>query len=164
MAQQTGSHPQPHAGSSLQATGRPVVYSTQGVISSGQYLKSMAGMRMLLDGGNAFDAFITAVFLQNVVDYHQVSLFGAMGGLIYEAATGEYYAWESYSERPLAGRCGEGDPSQVAIGGKVLGLKALADRGGTRPWASYLEPAIAAAEEGVIVTSIIATTIRNCYI
>ena len=35
-------------------TGRPVVYGTQGVISSGHYLTSMAGMRMLLNGGNAF--------------------------------------------------------------------------------------------------------------
>ena len=29
----------------------------------------------------------------------------------------------------------------------------LAERFGSRPWASYLEPAIAAAEEGAIVTS-----------
>ena len=39
-----------------QTTGRPVIYGTQGVISSGHYLTSMAGMRMLLSGGNAFDA------------------------------------------------------------------------------------------------------------
>ena len=98
--------------------------------------------------GNAIDAFVTAVFLQNVVDYHQVSLFGAMGGLYYDAATGNYHVFESYSERPLAGRCGEGDPSQVAIGGKVAGLGALADRYGTKEWSEYLEPAITAAEEG----------------
>ena len=40
----------------LPDTGRPVVRSTKGVISSGHYLTSMAGMRMLLNGGNAFDA------------------------------------------------------------------------------------------------------------
>ena len=45
----------------LPATGRPVVYSTHGVISSGHYLTSMAGMRMLLSGGNAFDAAVAAV-------------------------------------------------------------------------------------------------------
>ena len=32
----------------LPDTGRPVVRSTKGVISSGHYLTSMAGMRMLL--------------------------------------------------------------------------------------------------------------------
>ena len=92
-------------------------------------------LEVLRNGGNAIDAFVTAVFLQNVVDYHQVSLFGAMGGLYYDAASGSYTVFESYSERPLAGRCGEGDPSQVAIGGKVAGLGALADRFGTKEWA-----------------------------
>ena len=37
----------------LPDTGRPVVRSTKGVISSGHYLTSMAGMRILLNGGNA---------------------------------------------------------------------------------------------------------------
>ncbi|MCI0399371.1 MAG: gamma-glutamyltransferase family protein [Chloroflexi bacterium] len=37
---------------------------------------------MLREGGNAIDAYVTAVFLQNVVDFHQVSLFGAMAGLL----------------------------------------------------------------------------------
>ena len=45
-----------------QTIGRPVVYGTQGVISSGHYLTSMAGMRMLLTGGNAFDALVAAGF------------------------------------------------------------------------------------------------------
>ncbi|MXW70948.1 MAG: hypothetical protein F4Z74_05795 [Acidobacteria bacterium] len=110
-------------------------------------------LEVLRNGGNAIDAFVTIVLLQNVVDYHQVSLFGAMGGLYYEASSGNYYVFESYSERPLAGRCGEGDPSQVAIGGKVAGLGALADRFGTMEWEKYLEPAIKAADEGVLVTS-----------
>ena len=46
----------------LPPTGRPVVHSTLGVISSGHYLTSMAGMRMLLNGGNAFDAAVAAGF------------------------------------------------------------------------------------------------------
>ena len=49
-------------------TGRPVVYATQGVISSGHYLTSMAGMRMLLTGGNAFDAVAAAAFAAAVVE------------------------------------------------------------------------------------------------
>ena len=44
-------------------------------------------------------------------------------------------------------------PRKVAIGGVVRGLEALARRFGTRPWASYFEPAIRSAEEGVVVTS-----------
>ena len=134
-------------GPKQEAVGDSVMVSTQLPIVT------EAALEVLRNGGNAVDAFVTAVFLQNVVDYHQVSLFGAMGGLYYEAATGQYHVFEAYSERPLAGRCGEGDPSQVAIGGKVAGLGALADRWGTRDWADYVAPAIAAAEEGVLVTS-----------
>ena len=134
-------------GPKQEAVGDKVMVSTQLPIVT------ETALQVLREGGNAIDAFVTAVFLQNVVDYHQVSLFGAMGGLYYEAATGKYYVFESYSERPLAGRCGEGDPSKVAIGGKVAGLNALAERFGTRKWAEYIDPAIAAAEEGVLVTS-----------
>ena len=51
-----------------QTIGRPVVYGTQGVISSGHYLTSMAGMRMLLTGGNAFDAVVAAGFAAAVTE------------------------------------------------------------------------------------------------
>ena len=44
------------------ATGRPVVHGTHGLVVSGHYLTSMAGMRMLLSGGNAFDAAVAAGF------------------------------------------------------------------------------------------------------
>ncbi|MDE2711603.1 MAG: gamma-glutamyltransferase, partial [Acidobacteriota bacterium] len=134
-------------GPKQEAVGDSVMVSTQLPIVT------ETALEVLRNGGNAIDAFVTIVLLQNVVDYHQVSLFGAMGGLYYEASSGNYYVFESYSERPLAGRCGEGDPSQVAIGGKVAGLGALADRFGTMEWEKYLEPAIKAADEGVLVTS-----------
>ena len=49
-------------------TGRPPIYATEGVISSGHYLTSMAGMRMLLNGGNAFDAVVAAGFAAAVVE------------------------------------------------------------------------------------------------
>ena len=48
--------------------GRPVIYATEGVVSSGHYLTSMAGMRMLLSGGNAFDALVAAGFAAAVVE------------------------------------------------------------------------------------------------
>src|SRR2546422_8017535 len=47
---------------------RPVVSGTQGVVSAGHPLVSMAGMRMLLSGGNAFDAVVAAGFAAAVVE------------------------------------------------------------------------------------------------
>jgi gamma-glutamyltranspeptidase/glutathione hydrolase len=134
-------------GPKAEAIGEKVMVTTQlPIVTEG-------ALRVLREGGNAADAAITAVFLQQVNDYHQVSLFGAMSGLYYEAASGTYYAFNAFSDRPDGGRSSHGDPEKVAIGGTVRGLEALARRFGTRPWPSYLEPAIACAEEGVLVTS-----------
>lgn len=49
-------------------TTRPVVSGLGGVISSGHPLVSMAGMRMLLSGGNAFDAAAAAGFAAAVIE------------------------------------------------------------------------------------------------
>ncbi len=72
------------------STGRPVVYATQGVISSGHYLTSMAGMRMLLSGGNAFDSVVAAGFAAAVVEpIASYSLASEGVFMTYHAASGE---------------------------------------------------------------------------
>ena len=130
------------------ATGEQVMVATQlPVVTQG-------ALKVLEEGGNAVDAMITAIFLQHVNDYMQVSHWGSMSGIYYEAATGEYHVISAVSQVPQGSRCEMGtDPSQVAIGGVIRGLGELAERFGTRDWASYLEPAIQSAEEGVFVTS-----------
>jgi len=129
------------------ASGREVMVSTQ------LQQVTEAALQVLRDGGNAADAAITATLLEGVLEPHQNHLFGSMTGIYFEAATGRYHAFNAYVERPLEGRCGAGDAGKVAIGGKMRGLKELAERFGSKPWASYVEPAIAAAEDGVEMTS-----------
>lgn len=134
-------------GPKTEATGSQVMVSTQlPIVTEG-------ALDVLRSGGNAVDAMITAVFLQHVNDFHQVSHFGTMSAIYYEAATGRYHVISAVSRRPRADRSDQGDPNKVAIGGVVRGLEALAKRFGTRPWSSYLEPAIRSAEDGVLVTS-----------
>jgi gamma-glutamyltranspeptidase / glutathione hydrolase len=130
-----------------EAVGESVMVSTQLPIVTETALEVMR------NGGNAVDAMITATFLQHVVDYHQVSHFGTMSGIYFEAATGRYHVISGVGVRPQAGRCGTGDPSAVSIGGVVRAMDALAERWGTLAWADYLAPAIAAAEQGVEVSS-----------
>jgi gamma-glutamyltranspeptidase/glutathione hydrolase len=50
------------------ATTRPIISGLGGVVSSGHPLVSMAGMRMLLLGGNAFDAAAAAGFAASVIE------------------------------------------------------------------------------------------------
>ena len=82
-------------------TGRPVVYATQGVISSGHYLTSMAGMRMLLGVGNAFDALVAAGFAAAVVEPIASYSLAAEGVvMLYHAESGDPHQ-QSGGHEPL---------------------------------------------------------------
>lgn len=144
-------------GPKAEAVGDKVMVSTQ------SFVATEAALKVLREGGNAVDAAITSVFLQHVTEYNQVIHFGCLTGLYYEAATGKYYAFNAVGERPLASRSNHGDPMKVSIGGTIRGLEDLWKRFGTRSWASYLEPAIAAAEEGVLVTSFMYAQIYHLF-
>lgn len=132
---------------------KPVAEGASVMVSTQLPIVTETALAVLEAGGNAVDAMITATFLQHVVDYHQVSHFGTMSGIFYEAKTGEYHVISGVGTRPLASRCGEGDPSKVSIGGVVRAMGALADRWGTMDWSEYLQPAIQAASDGVEMSS-----------
>ncbi len=130
-----------------EAVGDEFMVSTQLASST------LAAMDVLKNGGNAVDAALTALFVQQVHDYHMVFLFGSLSAIYYDAASGKYYSLNAVSGRPDADRGERGDASKVAIGGTVRGAAMLSERFGSRPWASLIEPAVGAAEEGAIVTS-----------
>src|SRR3989442_13933199 len=74
------------------ATTRPVVSGTQAVVAAGHPLVAMAGMRMLLAGGNAFDAVVAAGFAaaggEPPASY---TLCGECGALVHDARRNEGY-------------------------------------------------------------------------
>ena len=144
-------------------TGRPVVYSTEGVISSGHYLTSMAGARMLLGGGNAFDAVAAACFAAAVIEPIASYSLAAEGVfMLYDAesdetlslsgqgvaprkATVEFYRSQGLDAIPT------GPQAHLAftVPGIVDALIAMLDRYGTKTVGEVLEPSMRYAEQGI---------------
>ena len=83
------------------ATTRPVVSGMQGVIASGHPLVSMAGMRLLLAGGNAFDAATAAGFAAAVIEpTASYTLCGECVAMIHDARDGRTVALSGQGTAP----------------------------------------------------------------
>ncbi len=136
-------------------THRPSVPGVHGLVSAGHPLASMAGMRVLLKGGNAVDASIAVLATLNVVR-PQMSGAGGNGFFtIYEKASGKVYSLNATGAAPRAL-----DASQLTEDDLYKGIKAgvvpglfggwvtVLDRFGTMSLAELLEPAIDYAENG----------------
>jgi gamma-glutamyltranspeptidase / glutathione hydrolase len=68
-------------------TSRPELTGTFGAVSSTHWLASAAGMAVLEQGGNAFDAAVAAGFVLQVVEPHSCGLGGDVSIVLYSART-----------------------------------------------------------------------------
>jgi gamma-glutamyltranspeptidase/glutathione hydrolase len=146
------------------ATTRPVVSGTQGVVAAGHPLVAMAGMRMLLDGGNAFDAAAAAGFAAAVVEpTASYTLMGECVALVHEARGGRTEALSGQGTAPalatigsFAGRgldrvpTGPGPDAHLSftVPGAVDAYLTLLETRGTRTLPDALAPAIGYARRG----------------
>ena len=149
----------------LPPTGRPVVYATNGIISSGHYLTSMAGMRMLMSGGNAFDALVSATFAASVVEpiasyslgaeatfmvYHEqsgdfLSLSGQ--GTASGKASPEFFLSQGHDSIPTGP--GEYAPLSFTVPGVAAACLSLLERYGTKTVQEVLSTSIEYCERGI---------------
>ena len=151
---------------SLPPTGRPVIRSTEGVISSGHYLTSMAGIRMLLHGGNAFDALVAAGFAAAVVEPIASYSLAAEGVfMLYHSGKGELLSLSGQGTAPAKATAafyqsqgleriptGPGHPQShlsFTLPGVVDAFLSLLERYGSKPIGEVLAPAIAYAADGI---------------
>jgi len=146
------------------ATTRPMVQGTRGMVTSGHSLTTMAGVRMLLSGGNAFDAAVAAGFAAAVLEPTASYTLAAEGvGMLYHVATGEILALSGQGVAPRAQTVayfrdlgldriptGPGDRAHLSftVPGVVDAYLLLLSKYGTKPVREVLEPAIDYAEHG----------------
>src|SRR6185436_1213641 len=146
------------------ATTRPVVSGTQGVVATGHPLVSMAGMRMLVAGGNAFDAAVAAGFAAAVIEpTASYTLCGECVALVYDARSGQTQALSGQGTAPALATVaafrqrkldriptGPGADAHLSftVPGAVDAYLTLLETHGTRTVSEVLAPAVQYAEHG----------------
>jgi gamma-glutamyltranspeptidase/glutathione hydrolase len=136
---------------------RPAVMGRRGVVASAHPLASMAGIEMLLAGGNAVDAAVAVASTLNVVEPF---MSGAGGiGLMLISRGAERHVLDFIGGAPKsadARQCTDdelvGGPKACATPGNLGGWLAALERFGTMDRARVLAPAIGHAERGVPLT------------
>lgn len=140
-------------------TTRPVVRGRNYAVTSGHYLATAAGFRMLEMGGNAIDAAAATCFALNLLEPQSNGIGGEVPTLVYVAAEQRVYALSGQGWSPQAftiAWCREhdidlipGDGYLPACTPAVVGTWALAvARWGKLSFSQILAPTIALAEHG----------------
>jgi gamma-glutamyltranspeptidase / glutathione hydrolase len=151
---------------------RSTVYAPNVAVATSQPLATSAALRVLAEGGNAYDAAVVAATVLNVVEPHMTGIGGDVFTLSWNAREGELEGMRSIgragslaSRDTLIARGRERMPGSgaesVTVPGSLAGWAALLERHGTLTLAEALAPAIRLAEEGFPVTPIIAEDWAN---
>jgi gamma-glutamyltranspeptidase / glutathione hydrolase len=141
---------------------RPAV-GTNGMVSSAHPLATRAGLEILADGGNAFDAAVAVAAALNVVEPEMSGIGGYGAIVLYDAEEGETRFLHASSRvpatldpavfRPPTPNYLENRRNAKAVStpGNVNAWEALSEEYGELEWRSLFGPAIELAEGGFVV-------------
>ncbi len=152
--------------------GRSTVYAPNGMVATSQPLASEAALRILRQGGNAFDAAVAASAVLSLVEPHMTNVGGDLFALAWSEAEGrmigldasgragslmtpENIMADGFDDIPYRGA------GSVTVPGAVAGWEALVEEYGKLSMAEVLAPAIELAENGFPVSPIIASQWGN---
>ncbi|HEU0126766.1 MAG TPA: gamma-glutamyltransferase, partial [Flavobacterium sp.] len=138
---------------------------TKAMVVSAREEASKIGSDIMKKGGNAFDAMV-GTELALAVAFPFAGNIGGGGFMVYRKANGEVGSLDYREKAPLAATKdmfldnegnvikGKSTETALAIGvpGTIAGVFAVHKKYGTMPISKILEPVIALAERGVIVT------------
>ncbi|MDU0808349.1 gamma-glutamyltransferase [Aquirufa regiilacus] len=148
-----------------QATIKPLVEASQGMVVTTHPAASNIGLEILKKGGNAIDAAV-AVNFALAVCHPAAGNIGGGGFLVYRSAKGKSFTLDYREVAPLSGSrdmyldsTGQVIPGKSLLGihsvgvpGAVAGMQAMHKRFGKLSWADLVQPSIDLARHGVILT------------
>ena len=154
---------------------RSTVYGQRGVVATSQPLASQAGISVLRDGGNAFDAAVATAAALNVVEPTSTGLGGDVFAL-YRTADGEVGAMRSCGGAPAGAtiervresvaeaegvapedaEMPEEGAHAVTVPGTARGWESTVETFGEKTLGELLQPAIRYAVEGYPVSEVVA--------
>lgn len=136
------------------------------VVAASQPLAAQAGLAMLAKGGSAADAAIATAAALMVVEPVSSGLGADAFALVSQG--GEIVGLNASGRTPLAhapnyrgGKISDFGWPSVTLPGAVSGWVSLSERFGKLPFAVLFEPAIRYAEEGFLVTPVVARVWRG---
>jgi gamma-glutamyltranspeptidase/glutathione hydrolase len=149
------------------------VRARNGMVASQNATASRVGTQVLAEGGTAVDAAVATAFAM-AVTHPTAGNIGGGGFLLYRPASGEPVAYDLRETAPGGSsptmwlRDGAYDPqrhhfSHLAVGvpGTVAGLHLAWKENGKLPWKRLVEPAIALARDGFVVTDTLARSLKG---
>ncbi|MGJ6126155.1 gamma-glutamyltransferase [Mycolicibacterium sp. Y3] len=155
----------------MSAARRPPTLSAAGMVSSSHPAASLAGARVLADGGNAIDATLAMAGLTWLTLPGQCGIGGDAFAVVREpdgrvwtvngsgfgpdGGTADFYAALGLSAIPMDG------PLAVAVPGALAALRALHGGGATRSLPELWEPAARIAENGLPCSERTAGDVRS---
>ena len=147
---------------------RPAVPGVHGLVTAGHPLASMAGMRILMQGGTAADAAVAVLATLNQVEPMMSGAGGNGFVTIYDADTDRVYSLNATGAAPQALDAAAITPDELDRGmqagvvpGLLGGWTALLERFGTMTLGQVLEPAIEYAERGHPLDPFVASSITG---
>ena len=162
------------AGTSAWAGPSEPVRARRGMVVSQSFLASDVGARALADGGSAVDAAVATAFAL-AVTHPSAGNIGGGGFLLLRTKDGSAVAYDFREKAPAAahpkmflnpdGSYSEErhHDSHLAVGvpGTVAGLHLAWKEHGKLPWRRVVEPAIALAKDGFVVSDGFARSLRE---
>jgi gamma-glutamyltranspeptidase/glutathione hydrolase len=149
------------------AAQRSVAMGANGMVSSSQPLATLAGYKILLKGGNAVDAAVAMLSTLTVVEPHSVGLGGDAFALIYLSKEKKLIGMNGSGRSPYRANTKwfnengmneipERGILSVTVPGALHGWASAVERYGTLSLGEIFEDAIRYAENGSLVTEVIA--------